>query len=176
MAQKEKQMAVELTPSETPDEETTTGASFHETLEWHGIRWYHTQRNVRRLQARIVKATQEKRWGKVKALQRLLTHSFSAKALAVRRVTENQGKYTPGVDKITWNTPHKKINAVYSLRQRGYHPQPLRRIHIPKKNGKKRALGIPMLRSYCPPYRVLSGWRWQRGLADRTHLACLYCS
>jgi retron-type reverse transcriptase len=81
---------------------------------------------VRRLQARIVQATQEKRWGKVKALQRLLTHSFSGKALAVRRVTENQGKNTPGVDKVTWNTPHKKINAVYSLRQRGYHPEPLR--------------------------------------------------
>jgi RNA-directed DNA polymerase len=77
----------------------------------------------------------------VKALQRLLTHSFSGKALAVRRVTENQGKNTPGVDKITWNTPHKKINAVYSLRQRDYHPHPLRRIYIPKKNGKKRALG-----------------------------------
>jgi len=95
---------------------------------------------VRRLQARIVKATKEKRWGKVKALQRLLTHSFSGKALAVRRVTENQGKNTPGVDRIIWNTPHKKINAIYSLRQRDYHPQPLRRIYIPKKNGATRSL------------------------------------
>ena len=95
---------------------------------------------------RIVKATKEKRWGKVKALQRLLTHSFSGKALAVRRVTENQGKNTPGVDKVTWNTPHKKINAIYSLRQRDYHPQPLRRIYIPKKNGKKRPLGIPVMK------------------------------
>src|SRR5260370_41185766 len=92
------------------------------------------------------KATQEKRWNKVKALQRLLTHSFSGKALAVRRVTENQGKNTPGVDQITWNTPQKKMNAVYSLRQRDYHPQPLRRIYIPKKNGKKRGLGIPCMK------------------------------
>ncbi len=84
--------------------------------------------------------------GKVKALQRLLTRSFSGKALAVRRVTENQGKNTPGVDKVTWNTPQKKINAVYSLRQRDYHPQPLRRIYIPKKNGKRRALGIPTMK------------------------------
>jgi len=84
--------------------------------------------------------------GKVKALQRLLTCSFSGKALAVRRVTENQGKNTPGVDKVTWNTPQKKINAVYSLRQRDYHPQPLRRIYIPKKNGKRRALGIPTMK------------------------------
>ena len=88
----------------------------------------------------------QKKWGKVKARPRLLTHSFSGKALAVRRVTENQGKHTPGIDKITWNTPHKKINAVYSLRQRDYHPQPLRRIYIPKKNGKQRALGMPVMK------------------------------
>ena len=127
-------------------QEGSTGASFHGVTDWHAIDWKSAHRNVRRLQARIVKATQEKRWGKVKALQRLLTHSFSGKALAVRRVTENQGKHTPGVDKITWNTPHKKINAIYALRQRGYHPQPLRRIYIPKKNGKKRPLGIPCMK------------------------------
>jgi len=124
----------------------STGAPFHGITDWHAIDWQSVHQNVRRLQARIVKATQEKRWGKVRALQRLLTHSFSGKALAVRRVTENQGKNTPGVDKVTWNTPQKKINAVYSLRQRDYHPQPLRRIHIPKKNGKKRALGIPVMK------------------------------
>ncbi len=85
--------------------------------DWHAIDWHAVNRTVRRLQARIVKATQAEKWGKVRALQHLLTHSFSGKALAVRRVTENQGKHTPGVDKSTWNTPHKKINAVYSLRQ-----------------------------------------------------------
>src|SRR5579859_6088764 len=138
-AQKGKQMTEE-------PQEVSTGAPFHAVTDWHAIDWQSTNHNVRRLQARIVKATQEKRWGKVKALQRLLTHSLSGKALAVRRVTENQGKNTPGVDKITWNTPHKKINAVHSLRQRGYHPQPLRRIYIPKKNGKKRALGIPVMK------------------------------
>ena len=93
----------------------------------------------------------------MKALQHLLTRSFDGKALAVKRVTENQGKETPGVDKVTWNTPQKKINAVYSLRQRGYHPQPLRRIYIPKKNGKKRPLGIPMVCPYCLPFPGVSG-------------------
>ena len=114
------------------EEQVSTGAPFHGVTDWHAIDWESANHHVRRLQARIVKATQEKRWGKVKALQRLLTHSFSGKALAVRRVTENQGKNTPGVDKVIWNTPHKKINAVYSLRQRDYHPRPLRRIYIPK--------------------------------------------
>src|SRR6202162_1428255 len=90
MTQKEKQMVAETISTELSEEETVASASFHDMLEWHGIQWYRTERNVRRLQARIVKATQEKRWGKVKALQRLLTHSFSGKALAVRRVTENR--------------------------------------------------------------------------------------
>lgn len=138
-------MTVELSPAGTPDEDTA-GASFHGVTDWHAIDWQQVNHHVRRLQARIVKATQEGRWNKVKALQRLLTHSFSGKALAVRRVTENQGKNTPGVDKVIWNTPQKKLNAVYSLRQRDYHPQPLRRIYIPKKNGKKRPLGIPVMK------------------------------
>src|SRR5258708_34505564 len=124
-----------------------TGAASHEIVEgWHDIDWKATNRNVRRLQARIVKATKEGRWGKVKALQRLLTHSFSGKAMAVRRVTENDGAATPGVDKVIWDTPQKKAQAVATLKQRGYHPQPLRRVYILKRNGKKRPLGIPCMR------------------------------
>src|SRR5438132_9175487 len=114
----------------------STGAPFHGVTDWHAIDWQSANRNVRRLQARIVKATQEKRWGKVKALQRLLTHSFSGKALAVRRVTENQGKHTPGVDKDLWETPEKKAQAVQTLKQRGYHPQPMTRVSIPTSNHK----------------------------------------
>ena len=145
--QKGKQMTVDShTTEKTSEEEESTGAPFHGVTDWHAINWQKAHHHVRRLQARIVKATQEGKWGKVKALQRLLTHSFSGKALAVRRVTENQGKNTPGVDRVIWNTPQKKLNGVYSLRQRDYHPQPLRRIYIPKKNGKKRPLGIPCMR------------------------------
>jgi RNA-directed DNA polymerase len=76
----------------------SAGAASREEEGWHTINWESAYRIVCRLQARIVKAIQEGRWGKVKALQYLLTHSFSGKALAVRRVTENQGKRTPGVD------------------------------------------------------------------------------
>lgn len=112
---------------------------------WHAIDWHQAHRKVRRLQARIVKATQEGRWGKVQALQRLLTHSFSGKALAVKRVTENQGKRTAGVDGAIWNTPQKKATALQQLQQRGYQPQPLRRLYIRKSNGKKRPLGIPTM-------------------------------
>src|SRR5665811_1606900 len=113
-------------------------------VAWDGINWADVQRQVRRLQARIVKAEQAGKHGKVKALQWLLTHSFSGKALAVRRVTENQGKRTSGVDGIIWSTPKSRLEAVSSLKRRGYRSRPLRRIYIPKADGKKlRPLGIP---------------------------------
>ena len=115
-------------------------------VTWNGISWADVHRHVRRLQARIVKATQVGRHNKVKALQWLLTHSFSGKALAVKRVTENKGKNTPGVDKITWKTPVAKTNAIASMKRRGYSPLPLRRVLIPKKNGKTRPLGIPVMK------------------------------
>src|SRR5579862_1711757 len=113
---------------------------------WDGINWAGVQRHVRGLQARIVKATQGGRHNKAKALQWLLTHSFSGKALAGKRVTENKGKNTPGVDKATWKTPVAKTNAIASLKRRGYSPLPLRRVFILKKNGKMRPLGIPVMK------------------------------
>ena len=122
---------------------TPAGAVAHREVDWCAIDWQAVHCEVRRLQARIVKAMQEGRWGKVKALQRLLTHSFSGRAMAVKRVTENQGKRTPGVDGEIWKTPEEKTAGIERLRQHGYHPHPLRRIYIPKTNGKKRALGIP---------------------------------
>ena len=81
----------------------------------------------------------------MKALQHLLIRSLSAKALAVKRVTANHGKNTPGVDKVSWQTPTTKEMAIQELRQRGYTALPLRRLYIPKAHGKKRPLGIPML-------------------------------
>ena len=78
---------------------TVACATSYGQVDWHAIDWRKANRNVCRLQARIVKATQEGRWGKAKVLQHLLTHSFSGKALAARRVTENQGKNTPIITK-----------------------------------------------------------------------------
>jgi len=121
-------------------------ASSDGEMQWHQIDWSQAHRNVRRLQARIVKATKEGRWGKVKALQWLLTHSLSGKVIAVKQVTENQGKKTPGVDGETWSTPEAKTAAVKSLKRRGYQPKPLQRVYIPKSNGKLRPLGIPTMR------------------------------
>jgi RNA-directed DNA polymerase len=124
----------------------TVGASSYQETKWHSINWDKAHRLVRRLQVRIAKAISDGRWNKAKVLQRLLIHSFYCKAVAVKRVTENHGKKTPGVDGATWNTPELKAKAVNSLKRKGYKPQPLRRVHIPKANGKLRPLGIPTMK------------------------------
>ena len=112
---------------------------------WEAIDWQKVLAYVKKLQVRIVKAQKEGHYSKVKSLQWLLTHSFYAKALAVKRVTSNQGKRTSGVDHELWLTPQAKFNAISKLNRRGYRPQPLRRHYIPKKNGKMRPLGIPTM-------------------------------
>ena len=114
--------------------------------QWENIDWNKYQAKVRKLQARIVKAQKEGKYGKVKSLQWILTHSSAAKALAVKRVTSNKGKHTSGVDNVQWSTPLSKLNAIKQLNRRGYAPQPLKRVHIKKKNGKLRPLGIPTMK------------------------------
>jgi RNA-directed DNA polymerase len=122
------------------------GAILDKGSTWEAADWPSIEHNVRRLQARIVKAVQQGKWNKVRALQHLLIRSASGKLLAVRRVTENDGKRTPGVDGELWDASDKKLQGVASLTARGYHPLPLRRVYIPKANGKLRPLGIPTMR------------------------------
>ena len=115
-------------------------------VAWQFINWHKVYGKVKSLQRRIVKAIKEGRHNKVKALQWLLTHSLAAKLLAVKRVTENSGKRTAGVDGVILRTPEQKLKAARSLTRKGYRAQPLRRVYIPKRNGKKRPpLGIPVM-------------------------------
>src|SRR5260370_37520408 len=89
------------------------GAVSREAAEWYAIDWQAIHRNVRRLQVRIVQATKESRWGRVRAIQHLLTHSYSGKVLAVRRVTENNGNKNPVVDQEILDSPEKKTQSVH---------------------------------------------------------------
>ena len=121
-------------------------SSAERRTSWKKIDFSRCERKVRKLQFRIAKAQKEGRYNKVKALQHLLVTSFEAKVLAVRKVTTNKGKRTAGIDHVLWDTDARKINAVCSLKRRGYKALPLKRVNIPKKNGKMRPLGIPTMK------------------------------
>lgn len=115
-------------------------------FQWKSINWSEAETYVNRLQVRIAKATQDKKWNTVKRLQYLLTHSYYAKVLAVRKITTNKGKNTSGVDKELWSTPASKMRGVLSLTDKNYKAKPLRRVFIEKKGKKaKRPLGIPCM-------------------------------
>jgi RNA-directed DNA polymerase len=129
----------------TIDLHRSIGASSTLAQDWKALPWDPIRQRVRRLQMRIAKAIKDKHYGKARALQWILTHSYSAKLLAVQRVTTNKGARTPGVDKQVWRSDRQKLAALSLLRRRGYQPQPLRRIYIKKKNGKLRPLSIPTI-------------------------------
>jgi RNA-directed DNA polymerase len=114
--------------------------------QWESIDWSKVEYQVNRLQTRIAKATTNGDRNNAKRLQYLLTHSFSAKAYAVRKVTTNKGKNTSGVDKKLWSTSASKMKAVLSLTDKHYRAKPLKRVYIAKKGkNKKRPLGIPTM-------------------------------
>ena len=111
------------------------------------INWVKAERYVRRLQERIYQFTKRQQWLKVRNLQKLLARSYYAKVLAIREITQrNQGKNTPGIDNIIYDTPEKR----WSLTQESFNfqtdkPLPVKRIFIPKQDGTQRPLGIPTL-------------------------------
>jgi RNA-directed DNA polymerase len=113
--------------------------------DWHSIEWKLVMNFVGKAQTRIAQAEQDEDYRRVKRLQRSLVRSWQAKALAVRKVTDNQGKRTSGVDRVLWETPEAKWHAVCRLNPPGYRARALRRVYIPKVNGKERPLGIPTM-------------------------------
>lgn len=116
--------------------------------KWANIDWHAVEANVRRLQERIYCATRREEWRRVRNLQQLLVKATSNKLLAIRRVTqENQGKHTAGIDGVRCDTPTARMQLFREgLSLRGYRPQPVRRVYIPKANGKQRPLGIPTMK------------------------------
>ena len=136
-------------------------ASFDPPRNWKALNWKALRQQVRRLQVRIAKAIKNGDRRKASALQWLLTHSQAAKSLAVRRVTTNRGAKTPGVDNVIWRTDRQKFQAADNLKRHEYKPKPLRRIYIPKKNGKLRPLSIPTVSPPCTTVPCKRSMRWR---------------
>ena len=114
--------------------------------QWNSMDWKQVEAEINGLQIRIAKAAQAKQWNRVKRLQYLITHSYYAKVLAVRKVTTNKGKNTAGIDKIVWQSPSDKMRAALSLSDKNYKAKPLRRVYIEKKGKKsRRPLSIPAM-------------------------------
>ncbi|NET61342.1 MAG: group II intron reverse transcriptase/maturase [Symploca sp. SIO2E6] len=114
--------------------------------EWNEIPWRKLERNVYKLQQRIYKASRRGDVRTVRRLQKLLTKSWAAKCLAVRRVTQdNLGKKTAGVDGVKSLTPKQRLALVDKLTL-STKVAPTRRVWIPKLGkDEKRPLGIPTM-------------------------------
>jgi RNA-directed DNA polymerase len=114
--------------------------------QWNNIDWKKVEKHVNRLQARIAKAVREGKWNLVKRLQYLLTQSHYAKLLAIKKVNQNKGKRTAGIDGKTWSSPQSRMKAAFSLTDKKYVAKPLKRVFIEKPGKKtKRPLGIPTI-------------------------------
>ncbi|GAK61634.1 RNA-directed DNA polymerase [Candidatus Vecturithrix granuli] len=154
--------------------------------DWRQIRWQEVMQELRRMQAEIVKAERTGQQRRVFALQDQLVQSQAARLAAVRQVTSNDGKYTPGVDGDIWKAPQQKMQAVEKLAQKGYRPEAARRVYIPKDDNRTRPLGIltmtdramqalyalaldPVAETRADPHSY--GFRKYRGTADAI-LAC----
>jgi RNA-directed DNA polymerase len=112
---------------------------------WKSINWSAVNETINNLQSRLARAAKNCNWFKVRKLIRLLIRSHHAKLLAIKTVTENKGGKTSGIDGILWTSAAVKTKAALSLTDKGYKAKPLKRVYIPKKNGKMRPLSIPTL-------------------------------
>ena len=120
-----------------------------EPMKWSSVDWTATEAVVRRIQDRIFRAAKAGDGTRVANLQKLLARSRSAKLLAIRQVTQrNAGRGTPGIDGVVCRTPEDRVALLESgLELKGYTPKPVRRVYIPKANGKGcRPLGIPTVK------------------------------
>jgi RNA-directed DNA polymerase len=124
----------------------TAGAGLRPRWHWHQSNWRRAHRNGHRVPIRIVQAAQEGKRRTVWAVHHMLTRAWSGRAVAVKRVTTNRGKRTPGVDHVTWDTPAQQAQAVADLQHHSGRSLPLRRIAIPQSNGGTRDLGLPTRR------------------------------
>ena len=128
-----------------------------EAPDWDAIDWRAHEGHVRRLRRRIFKATQEQDWAKVRSLQKMMLRSWSNTLVSVRQVTQrNAGRTTAGVDGEIALTPARRMEVAVRVHHTisSWQPLPVKRVYIPKANGKQRPLGIPVIMDRCHQARV----------------------
>jgi len=119
-----------------------------DVLDWLSIDWPTVEDEVRRLRQRIFTASQAGDLKKVRNLQKLMLRSRANALLSVRRVTElNAGRMTAGIDGVVVVTAPGKAALAERVRKRDRRStaRPVKRVYIPKANGKQRPLGIPVI-------------------------------
>jgi RNA-directed DNA polymerase len=125
--------------------------------DWDAICWWIHEDNVRRLRRRIFKATREQDWAKVRSLQELVLRSWSNTLVSVRQVTQrNAGRRTAGIDGEVALSPSARAQVAVRVHQSlaSWDPMPVRRVYVPKADGKQRPLGIPVIMDRCHQARV----------------------
>src|ERR671910_1330197 len=141
--------------------------------DWNAVEWRQAMKSVRNLRQRIFRASAEGDHRTVRSLQKLMLRSYSNALLAVRRVTQvNKGKSTPGVDKVVIRTPKARGELVDQLmRHEPWTAKPARRVYIPKANGKRRPLGIPVIADRASQAVVLNALEpeWEARFEPRSY-------
>jgi RNA-directed DNA polymerase len=145
-----------------------------EPLDWDAVDWRACERRVQRLRQRIFTASQVGDLKQVRNLQKLMLRSRSNTLLAVRRVTEvNAGRLTAGVDGRVILDGHDKAALADEVhrRQRPWQARPVKRVYIPKADGRRRPLGIPVIVDRALQARVAAALEpeWEARFEPRSY-------